>query len=192
MKSHPTAIDLAAAEAAARDLLQALGADLSSPVLQDTPARMARSYAELLTPQTFEMTTFPNDGGYDELVLVKDIPLHSLCEHHLLPFVGTAHVGYLPRERVLGLSKVARIVEMFARGLQTQERMTMQIVDKPPSCCMIIHPLEELDDLPIGQMVRENRAYDEIGAPGRIQRKNIGGFITDRHIGLSEIFCRFL
>jgi len=127
MKSHPTAIDLAAAEAAARDLLQALGADPSSPVLQDTPARMARSYAELLTPQTFEMTTFPNDGGYDELVLVKDIPFHSLCEHHLLPFVGTAHVGYLPRERVLGLSKVARIVEMFARGLQTQERMTMQI-----------------------------------------------------------------
>ena len=72
---------------------------------------MARAFAEMLTPPEFEMTTFPNDEGYDELVLVEDIPVQSLCEHHMLPFVGVAHVGYLPGERILGLSKLARTVE---------------------------------------------------------------------------------
>src|SRR3712207_9516165 len=88
---------------------------------------MARLYADLLTPTTFNPTTFPNDGGYDELVVARDIPFHSLCRHHLLPFVGVAHVGYLPGERILGLSKLARVVESFARGLQTQERLTKQV-----------------------------------------------------------------
>jgi GTP cyclohydrolase I len=74
-------------------------------------------------------TTFPNDEGYDELVLVRDIPFHSLCEHHLLPFSGVAHVGYLPASQILGLSKLARVVEHFARGLQVQERLTKQIGD---------------------------------------------------------------
>ena len=77
----------------------------------DTPRRMARAYAELLTPPPFDLTTFPNDEGYDELVLARVIPVQSLCEHHLLPFVGVAHVGYLPGERILGLSKLARVVE---------------------------------------------------------------------------------
>jgi GTP cyclohydrolase IA len=120
-------IDLPAAELAARDLLEALGVDLAGESLRDTPGRMARMYAELLTPAAFNPTTFPNDGGYDELVVATGIPFHSLCEHHLLPFVGVAHVGYLPGERIIGLSKLARVVELFARSLQVQERLTTQI-----------------------------------------------------------------
>ena len=122
-----TGIDLAAAERAASDLLTALGADLGDESLSGTPRRIARLYGELLTPAQFNATTFPNDGGYDELVVARDIPFHSLCEHHLLPFVGVAHVGYLPGERIIGLSKLARVVEYFARSLQVQERLTTQV-----------------------------------------------------------------
>lgn len=117
------------AEQAAADFLKALGADLDDESLRDTPRRMAALYAELLTPAPFHATTFPNDGGYDELVVARDIPFHSLCEHHLLPFVGTAHVAYLPGERILGLSKLARVVDYFARSLQVQERLTRQVAD---------------------------------------------------------------
>jgi GTP cyclohydrolase IA len=120
-------IDLAGAERAAEDLLTALGADLADESLRDTPRRIAGMYAELLTPAPFDATTFPNDGGYDELVVVRDIPFHSLCEHHLLPFVGVAHVGYLPGDRIIGLSKLARVVERFAASLQVQERLTTQV-----------------------------------------------------------------
>jgi GTP cyclohydrolase I len=120
-------VDLAAAQRAAHDLLDALGVDLTDESVRDTPRRMARMYAELLTPTSFTPTTFPNDGGYDELVVATQIPFHSMCEHHLLPFVGVAHVGYLPRERIIGLSKLARVVEMFARNLQVQERLTTQV-----------------------------------------------------------------
>jgi GTP cyclohydrolase I len=119
-------IDADAAQRAAADLLLALGADLGDEGLRETPRRMAAAYAELLTPQPFRPTTFPNDG-YDELVLIRSIPFHSLCMHHLLPFHGVAHIGYLPGERILGLSKFARVVELFARDLQVQERMTKQI-----------------------------------------------------------------
>ena len=133
MGSHPPLIrrrlDLPAAEAAARDLLLALGADLEDEGLRDTPRRMAGSLAELLTPVAFEARTFPNDRGYDELVLVRDVPFHSLCMHHLLPFSGVAHVAYLPGERIVGLSKLARVVEHFARDLQVQERLTVQVAD---------------------------------------------------------------
>ena len=122
-------LDLLGAETAVRDLLVALGQDPTSPHLADTPRRVAAAYAELLTPQEFSLTTFPNDEGYDELVVARDIPVHSLCEHHLLPFTGVAHVAYLPGERILGLSKLARVVEMFARGLQVQERLTKQVAD---------------------------------------------------------------
>jgi GTP cyclohydrolase IA len=121
-------IDADAAQRAAGDLLVALGADLTEEGLRETPRRMAAAYAELLTPQPFRATTFPNDG-YDELVLVRSIPFHSLCMHHLLPFHGVAHIGYLPGERILGLSKFARVVELFARDLQVQERLTKQIAD---------------------------------------------------------------
>ena len=122
-------IDLGAAERAAADLLRALGANISAESLRQTPRRVAESYAELLTPERFDPTTFPNDGGYDELVVAKAIPFHSLCEHHMLPFIGVAHVGYLPGERIIGLSKLARVVERFARALQVQERMTKQVAD---------------------------------------------------------------
>jgi GTP cyclohydrolase IA len=122
-------IDLARAESAARDLLAALGADLEDESLRDTPRRVAAAYAELLTPQPFALTTFANDEGYDELVIARGIPFHSLCEHHMLPFHGVAHVAYLPGERILGLSKLARVVELFARGLQVQERLTVQVAD---------------------------------------------------------------
>jgi GTP cyclohydrolase I len=121
--------DLAAAERAAAAFLAALGVDVDSDGLADTPGRMARAYAELLTPRDFALTTFPNDEGYDELVLARAIPIRSVCEHHLLPFVGVAHVGYLPGERILGLSKLARVVELFAHGTQVQERLTKQIAD---------------------------------------------------------------
>jgi GTP cyclohydrolase I len=123
------AIDLDAAEVAARDLLLALGADLSEDGLRETPARIARAYAELLTPMPFNPTTFPNDEGYDELVVVRDIPFQSLCMHHMLPFHGTAHVAYLPGERIVGLSKLGRVVDFFARDLQVQERLTTQVAD---------------------------------------------------------------
>ena len=122
-------IDLAAAERAVADLLVALGQDPDSDHLQDTPRRVASAYAEMLTPRAFNLTTFPNDEGYDELVIARDIPFHSLCEHHMLPFKGVAHVAYLPGQRILGLSKLARVVELFARGLQVQERLTKQVAD---------------------------------------------------------------
>jgi GTP cyclohydrolase I len=120
-------VDVRAAEQAARDLLDALGVDVTDESVRDTPRRIAQLYDELLTPTPFRPTTFPNDGGYDELVVATGIPFHSLCEHHVLPFVGVAHVGYLPGERIIGLSKLARVVDMFARSLQVQERLTAQV-----------------------------------------------------------------
>ena len=123
------AVDLDRAERAVAELLAALGQDPTSEQLLDTPRRVAAGYAELLTPAPFAPTTFPNHEGYDELVLAKAIPFSSLCQHHLLPFVGVAHVGYLPGARILGLSKFARTVEFFARRAQTQERLTMEIAE---------------------------------------------------------------
>jgi GTP cyclohydrolase I len=120
-------IDVTAAEKAAGELLTALGIAHDSGPLAGTPGRIARAYAELLTPRHFSMTTFPNDEGYDEMVIARDIPFTSLCEHHLLPFIGTAVVAYLPGDRILGLSKLARVVELFARRPQVQERMSTQI-----------------------------------------------------------------
>jgi len=127
---EPTAgVDLDAAERAAGDLLRSLGIDTDTDNLRATPGRMARAYAELFSPRPFDLTTFPNDEGYDELVLARSIPVRSVCEHHLLPFVGVAHVGYLPDARILGLSKLARVVEHFASRPQVQERLTKQVAD---------------------------------------------------------------
>ena len=123
-------IDHAAVQRAARDLLRALGEDVESDALADTPRRVADAYAELLTPQPFQATTFPNDDGYDELIVARAIPFHSLCMHHLLPFHGVAHIGYIPGERIIGLSKLGRVVELFARDLQIQERLTTQIAGR--------------------------------------------------------------
>ena len=128
--SHqPAPVDLATAEAAATEMLAALGLPIDSEDMFETPRRLVHAYAELLTVPEFDLTTFDNAAGYDELVVVTDIPLRSLCEHHLLPFTGVAHVGYLPGDRILGLSKFARTVDFFARRVQTQERLTVQIAD---------------------------------------------------------------
>jgi GTP cyclohydrolase I len=133
---HPTislvedfAPDRVKAQAGAAALLEALGVDLSAAGLKETPQRIVAMYEELLTPKPFNPTTFPNEDGYDELVLSKNIPFTSLCAHHALPFSGVAHVGYLPGERILGLSKLARVVHYFSRSLQVQERLTKQIAD---------------------------------------------------------------
>ena len=112
-----------------RQFLNSLGIDTTRNGLENTPARVVRMYHEVLSPPPFIPTTFDNDGSYDSLVTVRDIPFYSLCEHHLLPFFGVAHVGYLPGDRVLGLSKLAWYVEKHARALQVQERMTAQIAD---------------------------------------------------------------
>jgi GTP cyclohydrolase I len=122
-------VDLQAAERAAAAFLRALGLDLGSEELRDTPTRMTRAYAELFHAPAPQLTTFPNDEGYDELVLIRAIPFRTVCEHHLLPFSGVAHVAYLPGERLLGLSKLARLVEFHAARPQTQERLTRQLAD---------------------------------------------------------------
>lgn len=122
-------VDLVAAERGARQFLLGLGVDLDSESLRETPRRMARAYAELFTAAPFDLTTFPNEEGYDELVVARSIPVRSVCEHHLLPFVGVAHVGYLPGDRIVGLSKLARVVEHFSRRPQVQERLSKQVAD---------------------------------------------------------------
>ena len=125
----PVREDQDRAQRAVAELLDALGIDLDSPDVADTPRRVADAYRELLTPEPFNFTTFENTDGYDELVLVRDIPFVSLCAHHLLPFVGHAHVGYIPGDRIVGLSKLARVVRHLSRSLQVQERLTKQVAD---------------------------------------------------------------
>jgi GTP cyclohydrolase I len=122
-------VDTPAAERAVAALLRALGRDPESPHLAETPRRVAASFAEMLSGPQFDLTTFPNDEGYNELVLATALPVRSLCEHHLLPFAGVAHIGYLPGDRILGLSKLARVLELFAHDLQVQERLTQQVAD---------------------------------------------------------------
>ena len=122
-------VDLEAACRAAADFLSALGVAIDQEDLRDTPARMARAYAELFDARPLRLTTFANDEGYDELVLARAIPFRTVCEHHLLPFSGVAHVGYLPGERIVGLSKLARLVEHFSARPQVQERLTKQVAE---------------------------------------------------------------
>jgi GTP cyclohydrolase I len=118
---------------AVRDILIAVGEDPYRQGLRRTPERMARMYQELLAGYRVDPVSLLNDAifeeNYDEMVLVRDIEFYSLCEHHMLPFMGRAHVAYIPKGRVIGLSKIPRIVDMFARRLQVQERMTRQIAD---------------------------------------------------------------
>jgi GTP cyclohydrolase I len=122
------------AEAAVRTLIRWAGDDPDREGLLDTPGRVARSYRELFAgydadPRAYLERTFEEVGGYDELVVLRDIRFVSFCEHHMLPVVGRAHVGYLPRERVVGISKLARVVRGFARRLQIQEKMTAEIAE---------------------------------------------------------------
>ena len=126
-------LDEPAIQLAVHNILRAIGEDPDRQGLQRTPERVARMYAELLDGYRQDPLALVNDAlfddDYDEMVVVRDIEFYSLCEHHLLPFLGRAHVAYLPRGRVLGLSKIPRIVDMFARRLQVQERMTRQIAE---------------------------------------------------------------
>jgi len=122
------------AENAVRVLLKWIGEDVDREGLLDTPKRVAKAYRELFSgydmdAETTLGRTFEEVGGYDDLVLVRDIPFHSHCEHHMVPIIGKAHVGYLPDGCVLGLSKIARTVDIFARRLQTQENLTAQIAN---------------------------------------------------------------
>jgi GTP cyclohydrolase I len=122
------------AEAAVRTLIAWAGDDPDREGLIETPERVTRAYGELFAGYDQDVAetlskTFRDVGGYDEIVLVKDIPFHSHCEHHMVPFTGKAHIAYLPNEEVIGLSKLARLVEVFARRLQTQENLTAQIID---------------------------------------------------------------
>jgi len=129
MARHTVDVDVDAASRAAADFLAALGIDVEREDLRETPARMACAYAELFSARPLRLTTFANDEGYDELVLARAIPFRAVCEHHLLPFFGVAHVGYLPGERIVGLSKLARLVDHFAARPQVQERLTKQVAD---------------------------------------------------------------
>ena len=129
---HAPKISQAEAEAAVRTLIQWAGYDPEREGLLETPARVARSYRELFAgyevdPLQYLEKTFEEVGGYDELVVLKDIRFVSFCEHHMLPVVGKAHVAYLPTDRVVGISKLARVVRGFARRLQIQEKMTSEI-----------------------------------------------------------------
>ena len=134
---EPARIDRPAVRAAVTAMLRALGRDPGTESLAETPRRVADAFAELLTPIDFDATTFANDEGYDELVVVRDIPFHSLCEHHLLPFYGTASIAYLPGDRLIGLSKLPRMLEYCARDLQVQERLTAQVADRLQA---VLHP----------------------------------------------------
>ena len=132
-KPLPGAIDEPAAQQAVTQLLKALGEDIQREGLQSTPRRVARMFGELLSGYQMDPQAIVNGAlfeiRYDEMVIVRDIEFYSLCEHHMLPFIGRAHVAYIPAGKVLGLSKIPRIVDMYARRLQVQERMTRQIAD---------------------------------------------------------------
>jgi GTP cyclohydrolase I len=116
-----------------RGLLEALGLDLEDPNIVDTDQRVARMYAEMFrglkAGSQPEVTTFPNEEGYSAMVMEKDIPFYSMCAHHLIPFYGHAHLAYIPGERIVGLSKLARILEFYAKRPQLQERLTEQVVN---------------------------------------------------------------
>ena len=144
-----SADDIATAEAHVRGLLNYLGEDVKREGLLETPARVVRAMSEHFSgyaqdPAEFLAKTFEEVEGYDELVLVSDIELFSHCEHHMVPFVGKAHVAYIPDGRVVGLSKVARVVDVFAKRLQVQEKLTKQIADsierhlKPQGVAVIV------------------------------------------------------
>jgi GTP cyclohydrolase I len=138
-KTSPTQAD---AEAAVRTLIEWAGDDPDREGLLETPGRVARAYRELFAgyevdPRDYLAKTFEEVAGYDELVILKDIPVVSFCEHHMLPFIGRAHVGYLPSNRVVGISKLARVVRGFARRLQIQEKLTAEIAG---AICDILQP----------------------------------------------------
>jgi GTP cyclohydrolase I len=181
---EPSRLDLPAAAAAARRFLEALGVPCDRPDLERSPLRMAQAYAELLSPRPFELTSFSNDEGYDELVVVKQIPMQSMCEHHLLPFTGVAHVGYLPAGRILGLSKLARVVELFSRRPQVQERLTQQVAN---------WLTQRLDPLGVGVVIEAEHTCMTLRgarATGSVtQTSALSGAIKDNPASRAEFFA---
>jgi len=163
-KIAATNIDAPAAEEAIVHLLHALGENPQREGLRNTPRRVARMYAELLSGYTIDPVAMINgalfDVQYDEMVIVRDIEFYSLCEHHMLPFMGRVHVAYIPSGKVLGISKIPRIVDMYARRLQVQERMTRQIADflrnllKPQGVAVVVEGLH------LCMMMRGVRKHD--------------------------------
>jgi GTP cyclohydrolase I len=127
-------VTMADAEAAVRVLIEWAGDDPEREGLRDTPARVARSYSQLFAgydedPRQYLERTFEETGGYDELIVLSNVRVVSFCEHHMLPVIGVAHIGYLPRDRVVGISKLARVVQGFSRRLQIQEKLTLDIAE---------------------------------------------------------------
>lgn len=151
MPPLPGVVDFAAAERSVTQLLESLGEDTQREGLQSTPKRVARMFGELLSGYQMDPQAIVNGAlfeiRYDEMVIVRDIEFYSLCEHHMLPFIGRAHVAYIPDGKVLGLSKIPRVVDMYARRLQVQERMTRQIADflrdllKPQGVAVVIEAM---------------------------------------------------
>lgn len=147
--------DRGRAEAAVRMLLEAVGEDPDREGLRETPRRVARYWAEVLTPRPFKMTVFPTESA-EGMVVVGGVPFDSHCEHHMVPFRGEATVGYLPRAGIVGLSKLARVVQLYAARLQVQERLTAQVAD---------HLVRELDPLGVGVRVRARHLCMECRGP---------------------------
>jgi GTP cyclohydrolase I len=177
-------VDVHAAADAARAFLEALGVDCDLPGTIDSPLRMASAYAELLSPRPYRLTTFPNDEAYDEMVVVRSIPVQSVCEHHLLPFVGVAHVAYVPAHTILGLSKFARVVDHFARRPQVQERLTQQIAS---------HLAEALSPKGVGVVVEAEHTcmtLRGVAAKGTLTRTSaVLGILRDSPASRAEFFA---
>lgn len=173
------AIDSKAIREAVQKMITAFGEDPQREGLLRTPDRVARAYEELLEGYRMDPIALVNDAlfdvEYDEMVIVRDIEFYSLCEHHMLPFIGRAHVAYIPRGRVIGLSKIPRIVDMFSRRLQVQERMTRQIADfldellHPKGVAVIVEALH------LCSMMRGVKKHDSRMTTSTM----VGGFKTD-------------
>jgi GTP cyclohydrolase I len=178
-ESPESDMDASAIEAATLTLLRAIGENPEREGLKNTPKRVARMYPELLSGYHIDPQKLVNDAifdvSYDEMVIVRDIEFYSLCEHHLLPFIGRAHVAYLPSGKVIGLSKIPRIVDMYARRLQVQERMTRQIADfindvlQPRGVAVVVEALH------LCTMMRGVRKHDARMTTSAMQ----GGFRTN-------------
>jgi GTP cyclohydrolase I len=179
-----TGVDVDAATSAMSDLMLALGLDPTAAELLETPRRAATAMAELLTPRSFHLTTFANEG-YDEMVIVRDIPFHSMCAHHLLPFTGVAHVGYMPADRIVGLSKLARLVEHFAHRPQTQELLTAEIADALDSALL---PLGAGVAMEATHLCMTLRGVHTSGA--RTVTTALTGLLRDDHAARSEFICQ--
>ena len=175
----PVGMDAGAIESATLTLLRAVGEKPEREGLKNTPRRVARMYPELLAGYSIDPVKMVNEAifhvSYDEMVIVRDIEFYSLCEHHMLPFIGRAHVAYIPNGKVIGLSKIPRIVDMYARRLQVQERMTRQIADflsdllQPRGVAVVVEALH------LCAMMRGVRKHDARMTTSAMQ----GGFRTN-------------